>query len=87
MIKINGTSPDELVKVKRNALGRRELITKTSYMQAKVFFWVFLILGITALVGAIFFNAPHQYFTACLCGIAAFGQAREFKKFKQSKTK
>lgn len=50
-----------------------------------VFFWAFLIVGIVALVSAIFYDATHHYSTAGLCAIVALVNAREFKKFKQSK--
>lgn len=58
---------------------------KTTDPSSIVFFWAFLILGIIALIGAIFYDAPHHYWTASLCGVVALVNAREFKKFKQSK--
>ncbi|PKO97047.1 MAG: hypothetical protein CVU12_01910 [Bacteroidetes bacterium HGW-Bacteroidetes-7] len=51
----------------------------------KFFFVAFALIGLLALVGALFLGASHQYYTAALCGIACLGLYNEIRKESSSK--
>lgn len=53
----------------------------------RLFFAVFSLLALFALVAAIFFGATHQFFMAVLCGIAALSIWPDIKKDINPKSK
>ena len=52
----------------------------------KFFFGAFALIGLLALVAALFIGATHQYYVAVLCGIACLGLYNEIRKERASKS-
>jgi hypothetical protein len=55
-------------------------------MKQSFFFYAFGLVGLIAFTGAIFCNAPHQFFTATLCAFicATIYQSKNIKNGKSN---